>query len=201
MRLLLQSLTLILATLAVLGVIFTPLFPYIPAILILIGIASATYGFYRKKRKRGQEVFPGSNKEIFTIIVFVLLVIFITGGIKSPIFFLAYFLLFGITFIFEPLTIFVFMICIATLFLPESLQDDVVGNMIKLGSLIVLGPIAYFFGREYKKREKLNKNIKDKTGIIIEDAKQVMELKDKNDMLKKAEEIIEEAEKLKTESD
>lgn len=162
MKLLLQSLTLILASLMVFGIVSTPLYSYIPAVLFLLIIASITYAIYRKKRRRSQEIFPGSNKEIFTIIVFVLLIIFLTGGIKSPIFFLAYFLLFGITFIFEPFATFVFLVCIAALFLPESLQDDVAGNLFKLGSLMVLVPIAYFFGREYKKREKLSNNANEK---------------------------------------
>lgn len=156
MKLFLQSLTLIFASLAVFSIVSTPLFSYIPAILVLLCIIGIVYGLYRRHRHKGEEIFPGSDKEIFVITVFVLLMIFLTGGIKSPIFFLAYFLLFGITFIFEPFAIFVFMVCIAALFLPESLQDDVVGNLVKLGSLLILAPIAFFFSLEYKKREKLS---------------------------------------------
>lgn len=200
MKLITQSLVIILSTLILFVIVFTENIAYSPYILGLFFICAIIYGLIKKKRKH-VEIFSANNLEIFTIMTSVLLIIFLTGGIKSPIFFLTYFLLFGITFIFEPLTIFVFLIGMAILFGPESIQGDVFGNTIKLGSLIILAPIAYFFGREHKKRERLSNQIKINTGEIIKDAKELLITKDKSEQVRKTEEIIDEANRLKQEAD
>src|SRR5579885_2215331 len=62
--------------------------------------------FIRKKRNPGAETF-GSTLDIFILITVILLLISITGNLYSPLFFLLYFLGFGITFIFEPFTVFI----------------------------------------------------------------------------------------------
>lgn len=201
MKIIAQSLVIILSSLTVLAVVQTPFFPYTPAALGVIVIIAGSYILFRKKRRKNQEILSGANIEIYFILVTALLIVFYTGGIKSVLFFLIYFLLFGITFIFEPPMIILFLLCLTGLFIPEAIQDDIFGNMVKLSSLILLAPIAFFFGREYKKREKLQKAIQEKTDLIIEDAQDLLTLKDKNEKLKKTEEIINEATSLKKESD
>lgn len=195
-----QSLVIILSSLTVLAIVYTPFSPYIPLFLTFIAVLILSYALFKKKRKKGQEVFSGSNKEIYIILVSALLIVFYTGGIKSVVFFLVYFVLFGITFTFQPSMILLFLACLIGLFLPEALQDDVFGNMAKLSSLIVLAPIAFFFGREYRKREKLQEKIQEKTETIIHDAENLLATNDKNEKLKNAEEIIIEAKKLQKES-
>lgn len=201
MKIFAQSLVIILSSLTVLAVVQTPFFPYTPVVLGFIFIIALSYALFRKKRRRNQEILSGANIEIYFILVTALLIVFYTGGIKSVLFFLIYFLLFGITFIFEPPMIILFLLCLTGLFIPEAIQDDIFGNMVKLSSLILLAPIAFFFGREYKKREKLQKSIQEKTDVIIEDAQELLILKDKNEKLKKTEEIINEATSLQKESD
>lgn len=197
-----QSLVLILSTLTVAGITYTPLSPYIPLFLVFLGAAAFCYMLIRRKRrKKDQELFTGSNKEIFIILVSILLIVFLAGGIRSPIFFLTYFVLFGIAFIFEPIMILFFLICLGAVFMPQVLQDDIFGNSLKLGSLIFLTPIAFFFGREYRRREKLQQKVKTTTESIIEEAEEILQTKDKNKHLKKAEEIIEEARLLKKETE
>ncbi len=200
MKYLTQSAVLLLSTFFVLIVAETPLSPYIPAFLILIGIVSTIYAIILKQKRRGQEVFLGNNKEVFTIIVFVLLIIFLTGGIRSPIFFLTYFIFFGLAFIFEPVMIFFFLLCLVGIFVPQAMQDDVFGNILKLLSLLFLSPIAYFFGREYKRRERIQQKIKASTEIIIDEAKDMIKAKDRNERLRKAEDIIEVAHELQKET-
>ena len=196
-----QSLVLLLSTLLVAVIVFTPLSSYTPLVLLFLGVASLCYALLRRKRNRGQEMFIGSGKEIFVILTAILLIVFLTGGIRSPIFFLTYFILFGIAFIFEPIMIVLFLLCLGAVFMPQVLQDDIFGNSLKLGSLIFLTPIAFFFGREYRRREKLQEKVKATTESIIEEAEEILQTKDKNERLKKAEEIIEEARQLKKETE
>lgn len=199
MKLFYQSLVIILSAITAAAIVYTPAAPYIPVFLAFIGLLILSYALFKKKRKKGQEIFTGSNKEIYIILVASLLIVFYTGGIKSVVFFLVYFLLFGITFTFQPSMILLFLACLVAIFLPEALQDDVFGNMIKLSSLLLLAPIAFFFGREYRKREKLQEKIQEKTETIIHDAENLISTKDKNEKLKNAEEIITEAKELQKE--
>lgn len=154
MRLIGQILVILLSGITVALTVYTPIFPFTPLFLIFLVVLAMFYAFVKKKKKH-IELFSGNNKEIYIILVGILLIVFYTGGIKSVVFFLTYFILFGIAFIFEPLTIFFFLLILGTLFMPQVLQDDIFGNSLKLGSLLFLAPIVFFFGREYKRREKL----------------------------------------------
>jgi hypothetical protein len=98
---------------------------------------------------------------ILTMVV--LLLIFSTGGTTSPLFFLAYFLLFGISFLFEPKLAISYSIILIIFFLAntngESPQD-----YLKPFSLILVSPLALFFGQQFlqslsdKKRIKIYQN-------------------------------------------
>lgn len=149
-----------------------------------------------KKAKQGisQEIFTGSNVEVFVITVTVLLIIFLTGGLGSPLYFLLYFLLFGIVFLFEPTAVFVLTIGMVLVFVPSVQDGDLVSNIIKLGSLAFLSPISYFFGREFIRRERLNSEVSDKTGQILEDVKTLKKdaTQDDEDELEDIEKQVEE---------
>lgn len=199
MKLFTQSLVIVMSTLILYFIISNKFISYTPYILAFFFVLAIIYGLIKKRRKH-VEVFSANSIEIFTILTSVLLIVFLTDGIKSPIFFLTYFLLFGITFIFEPLTIFIFLIGMLFLFGPQTLEGDVIGNSIKLGSLLVLAPIAYFFGREHKKREKLSNQVKINADDIIKSASELLKTKDTSEQTKKTEKIIEDAHKLKNEA-
>ena len=95
-----------------------------------------------------------ANWSVFLLNTLVFLLILATGGINSSLFFLIYFVGFGIAFVFEPVVVFVFLLGTTAVLLPLILQDDVFGNAVKSGSLLIVGPLAYFFGREYRKEEE-----------------------------------------------
>ncbi|MBI1982387.1 MAG: hypothetical protein HYS68_02285 [Candidatus Levybacteria bacterium] len=57
---------------------------------------------------------------IFTLNTLILLFIFSTGGLSSPLFFLLYFLGFGIAFVFEPATVFIFILGAILVFLAKD---------------------------------------------------------------------------------
>jgi hypothetical protein len=95
-------------------------------------------------------------------------------------------------------------------FIPEALKGDLLVNLLKLGSLLLISPLAFFFGNEYKKNDKENETIealeertKDAADTISKDLEEV--IKDEKDSLKsedmeKLNEILEETEDLRAES-
>lgn len=102
-----------------------------------------------------------SGWSFFFLTSIVLLMIFATGALNSNLFFLLYFLSFGIAFVFEPVTVFIFLLGTLLIFLPAALKDDIMGNFIKLGSLVLISPLAFFFGREFRREEKQEQIISD----------------------------------------
>lgn len=164
-------------------------------------------------RKKGQGILTMGGDGpwgIFILNTLILLLIFATGSISSPIFFLLYFLGFGIAFVFEPPAIFVFIIGALLIFLPDTLSGDVTGNFLRVGSLLLISPLAYFFGREYRRSDKdendmeaLQERTKEAADTISQDLEEVIKeekenLKEKD--IEKLNEILEETEDLRMES-
>jgi len=169
-------------------------------ILGLVIAISVIFIVIRQRRKPGEELFVGSNKEVFTITLALLLSIFLTGGLASSLFFLLYFLLFGIVFLFEPGTVFVLLLGLGAVFFQSLNEGDLISNLIKLGSIVFLSPISYFFGREFQRREKLSQEVEDKTGQILEDT-EVLRARSKNeDESEELDDIIEKTEELRKEA-
>lgn len=149
----------------------TPLADFtIPALGLLILL----YFITSARRKDGGFLMQGDGIwSIFILNTIILLLIFSTGGFTSNLFFLLYFLGFGIAFVFQPATVFVFMIGTILVFLPDALKDDVYGNMLWLGSFVLISPIAYYFGREYRKRQEQDEEISKSTSQIKKDVENI----------------------------
>lgn len=173
-----QSITILLSFLIVFIIQNTGLSGYITQILALLIIFSVIFIVIQQRKNKSDELFIGSKREVFAITTGITLTVFLTGGIQSNLFFLLYFLLFGIAFLFEPATVFVFMIGLMAVFLQSAFQDDVFSNLVKVGSLAFLAPIAFFFGNEFKRREKLQDTVEEKTSEIIEDMDKLLHSKD-----------------------
>jgi hypothetical protein len=147
---------------------------------------------------------------IFFLNTVILLLIFSTGGIDSVLFFLLYFLGFGIAFVFEPAVTFVFVLGVILVFVPDAIKGDLLVNSLKLGSLLLISPLAFFFGLQYRQSDKqdekveaLEERTKEAADTISEDIEEVV--KDEKDSLKsedmeKLNEILEETEDLRAES-
>lgn len=197
MRLLSQSTTILLAMILVILIVYTPLANYMAPMLGFVIVVSMIFIILKKRARRDQELFAGSNKEVFTVTVTLMLAIFLTGGLQSNLFFLVYFLLFGIVFIYEPETVFVLLAGIGAVFLQPLLEGgELVGNLIKLGSLAFLSPISYFFGKEFKRKGRLERQVEDKTGQILEDAQVLRDHTQNEDAIDEIEDIEEKAEEL-----
>lgn len=163
----------------------------------------------RKKRNPQTEMFSNTS-DIFLLTTSILLLINITGNLYSPLFFLLYFLGFGITFIFEPISVFMFTIGTILIFLPQALKNNSIESYIRLGSVILISPLAYFFGQEYNERMKqeektkeLDERLKDTANTIAKDIETVLKKEEeniKNDDIEKINDILEETEELREES-
>jgi len=76
----------------------------------------------------------------------VLILVSETGGLSSPLFFLIYFLLFGVAFLSSPSVVLACTLAIILFFSP-SLKT--VNAVIQLASLILITPLAIIFGKQY----------------------------------------------------
>jgi len=77
-----------------------------------------------------------------------LLLVSQSGGLTSPLFFLVYILLFGLAFLFDPAVIGLFTIFLVFLFWGQA-KD--LASLLQLIGLLLMTPLALFFGRQYLK--------------------------------------------------
>lgn len=209
MRLLLHSLTLIFSF----GIIFAweqgPLSIYTVQLLALMVIGYLIAQFVKRKQKR-EEPLWGGIPDVFTLNTAIFLLIYATGQMASWFFFLLYFLGFGITFIFEPATVFIFALGTVAIFVPEVIKNGgSLGSYIQLGSFLLVSPLPYFFGKEYRDREeeeeeieKLSERSEDAGTTIAKDVSDVLKSEKnlKSEDVSKLNEILEESEDLRSET-
>ena len=103
----------------------------------------------RKTGRVSVKTMSSLNMTILTLVIFTL--IFSTGALSSPLFFLLYFLLFGLALLFEPGSS-LFMVFISSfifLLIPE--KKDLFSELLQLASLFMIVPLAYIFGKQYIK--------------------------------------------------
>lgn len=167
--------------------------------------------FSFKRKGRGFLNLGGDSPWIIFILnTLILLLIFTTEGISSPIFFLLYFLGFGVAFVFEPLVVFVFVFGVMLLFLPDVLKNDITNNILKIASLLLISPLAFFFSSEYKRSDKQEQDLEkikereEEAGeTIAEDVEEVIKNEGKSlsqSSTEKLNEILEEADDLRQEA-
>lgn len=151
----------------------------VPALGFLVFVYLLLSARQKKRQSQEQQVkraaadLEASN--IFILNTIILLLIFSTGSLDSPLYFLLYFISFGIGFVLVPETVFVFMIGCMLIFLPEALGgSNVVENLIKVGSLGLISPLAYFFGREFRAREVQKEKNEEAAQKITQEAATVL---------------------------
>jgi len=209
MKFLYHCLVLIASFLAIFIWNATPAADYTIQALAVLVIVYLLITFIRRKKHKAMEGFGGSS-DIFILNTGIFLLVFATGDIYSPLFFLLYFLGFGITFIFEPATVFIYVLGAIAVLLPEALVNGSMESFIRIGSIALISPLAFFFGSSYKDRDKMEEGVeamaertKDSADTIASDVEEV--LKDEKASLKpedvdKLNEILEETEGLRQES-
>ncbi len=209
MKIISESLVLILSFILIFIFEMTPLSSLTTPILGLL-IALYLIASLRNKGKGFLNLGGEGPWGIFILNTLIFILIFSTDSINSPLFFLLYFLGFGISFVFEPSITFIFVIGALLVFAPEVMRNDITNNILKLGSLVLISPLAFFFGKEYRRNEdqqeeleSLEERTKDAADTISEDIEAVIKdekqnLKEKD--MEKLNEVLEETEDLRQES-
>lgn len=171
---------------------------FILAVLIILGIVYMA--IQRRKGGSYNMLFSGKTGEIFFISTIVLLMIEITGGVDSPVYFLNYFLLFGLPLISSPLTSLIFTGSIILFYIPDLIRTFNTDILLRIGSILLLLPLSYFLSNELMKRQRENTMLKEKAKEIEENAQALETDEDDIDAREKLDEIIETAEELEEKS-
>ena len=127
----------------------------------------------RKRKNTANKITTSESLSVIILNVVILLLVMATRNFSSSFFFLLYFLAFGIAFLLEPATIVVFILGLFFVFSPYVFIDDVTGNIIRLISVALIGPLAYFFGKEFKHGEEQAEEIDKIRKEAISASKQI----------------------------
>lgn len=117
-----------------------------PYTLQLIALLIIFYFLNKRLSKVAFEASLGIDGLILALVT--LLLVTASGGLTSPLFFLIYILLFGLAFLFAPLVIAFFTIFLVLLF---SSQIKDLSSLLQVIGLLLMTPLALFFGRQYLK--------------------------------------------------
>jgi hypothetical protein len=136
---------------------------------------------------------------MFTATTLVLLLIFSTGELTSPLFFLLYFIAFALSFTLTPSSVFSYCIGVLILFLPSAIEKESFDLILKTLSIMLITPLAYFFGKEIKERERDKEQTKDIAESIEREAENILTQNETNlteqeqanliDIMKKSEQL------------
>lgn len=88
--------------------------------------------------------------DTFFLSTIILSIVFSTGAITSPLFFLLYFLLFGVSLFFVPGTS-IFLVVLISVFLMFTPKKEILYEFLQISSLFLVVPLAHIFGSTYKK--------------------------------------------------
>ncbi len=194
----LESSSIILAVISVYTLENTFLISYTSYLLALMIIFFAIYISIKKRSKSASELFTGSGLEIYGIVTITLIIILLTGSLASPLFFFLFFIMFFLAFISHPSSIWIFLVALLLYLYPEASNNFNSDTLIKIGSLLLISPIAYFVAKELERRQRLSQRVGAKTDEIIKEA-QILKDSTKHDYDEEEalDEIIEEAQSLK----
>lgn len=124
--------------------------------------------FFRRKKQALSRLNLTIDAVIFTLVI--LLLVASTGGLTSPLFFLIYFLMFGLALLFEPAITFSLALAMVLFFLLKPTKEEPLIEALQLFSLLLITPLAMFFGRQYLKLLENEEKIK-----ILEEEEEIME--------------------------
>lgn len=114
--------------------------------LQLIALLIILYFLNRSLTKKRFDLAIGFDGLILALVT--LLLVSQTGGLESPLFFLLYILLFGLALLFDPIITLIFAIALALLFWN---QVRTLNALLEMIGLLLITPVALFFGRQYLK--------------------------------------------------
>jgi hypothetical protein len=206
MSFLTQYLSLVIPYLALTVILTTPLKEFFVPLLGLVTFCYLLISLVA--RKRSVKSPESQNVLITTLILFLVLsVISLTGGTSSLFFFLLYFIAFLIAFTSFPEAVFVYaaLTVLFYVFLEGKVADSF-SLSLHLISLVLLSPLAFFFGKEYQEQAREKKDLaqieqdttaateiisKDVTELLKEDGASLSDrsIEKLNDILEETQEI------------
>lgn len=167
---------------------------FILAALIVMAIIYTT--IQRRRKVSYNALFNAGAGEIFFISSIVLIMIEITGGVDSSIYFLNYFLLFGLPLISSPIMALIFVGSILFFYLPDLIRGLNVDVILRIGSILLLLPLSYFLSNELLKRQREKLELKEKVQDIQEAAQDLEANEDDLEARDKIDDIIESAQSI-----
>lgn len=117
-----------------------------PYTLQLVGFLVIFYFLSRPLTKTRIHLATGLDGLIFAVVTLIL--VYQTGGITSPVFFLLYILLFGLSLLFDPLITLTFALTLCFLFYHQVVD---INGFLEVVSLLIITPVALFFSKQYLK--------------------------------------------------
>ncbi len=195
-----ESIAVILGIITVFGVQISFLNSYASYILAFFIVFSIIYITLKKRSLNSTQLFSGNPLELYGLTVVITLIISITNGLASPLFFFLYFLLFLIAFMGQAITVWSLLTALLLFFIPQASGNFDSNTVIKLGSLLLITPISYFVAKELERRQLLNQQISEKTEEIIHDAQVLKNGDESVEETEMIDEIIEEAQSLNEDS-
>lgn len=169
---------------------------FILATVIVFGII---YIVIKRRSQSYNVLFSGSPVEIFFISTITLIMIEVTGGADSQLYFLNYFLLFGLPLISSPVTSLIFAGSMIIFYVPDLMRDLNTSVVLKIGSILLLLPLSYFVSNELMKRQRENENIKERAAEIEQAAEDLEADEEDLEARDKLDKIIDSAQKLEEE--
>lgn len=142
---------------------------YTIQLIALFVIAYFINQFYMRRKKQAfSRINLTLDAIVFTMVV--LLLVASTGGLTSPLFFLVYFLMFGLALLFEPAITLSLALAIVLFFLLKPTKESLLTEALQLLSLLLITPLALFFGKQYLKVLEEEEKIK-----ILQEESEIME--------------------------
>ncbi len=121
--------------------------------LQITGVFIIMYLLFSLKRK------PHPILTVFIIHTLTLYFVFSSDGIYSMLFFIFYFVVFLVAFLLNPVMVFLYLFSVLGLFIPQIIQIKNLQTFIPLLGLILIIPLAYFFGKTIKNDEVLKEKL------------------------------------------
>lgn len=142
---------------------------YTLQLIALFVMAYFVNQFYmRRKKQPFSRINLTLDAVVFTMVI--LLLIASTGGLTSPLFFLLYFLMFGLALLFEPAITFSLALAMVLFFVLQPVKEEPLIEALQLLSLLLITPLAMFFGKQYLRVLENEEKIK-----ILEEETEIME--------------------------
>jgi cell division protein FtsB len=121
---------------------------YLLQFVALVILAFFIFQFIARKSKLSKKIKTTFDFLLLTLVIY--LIIFSTGSLSSPVFFLTYFLLFAISLLFEPSAA-LSLATISSIFFLFGDKKELLTELVQLGSLFLITPLALIFGSQYIK--------------------------------------------------